>query len=185
MGYDINGTTLESDAGLIATQGDKEIMRMATNGTLQRYNLGQPMFRAGQSGTAAGGAGLGTSVWTPVVFNATNVNVGACYNTANGRFTAPVAGLYLVTGSTYGNVSTTGWYIHAVFGVNGSTAAGRPSGTLHRIHGYGIAGGYAFDTECFEIIPLNAGDYINFYNYSGGTPTHTPQYGRFEGYMLF
>jgi hypothetical protein len=72
-----------------------------------------------------------------------------------------------------------------MFWVNGDSTARRPSGPLHRIHGHGQTSGYAVDTESFEIIPLAAGDYVNFYNNSGGfVNTHNPQYERFEGYLL-
>jgi hypothetical protein len=145
------------------------------------------MFRAGGSGTAAS-ANIGgvANTWTPIILNATNVNVGSCYNTSNGRFTAPVAGLYLVTASTYCTGTVAGWHVHSMFWVNDSANVRRPSvGGLHRIHGHGHTTGYIDDTESFEIISLLAGDYVNFYNYNGAVViTHVPQYARYEGYLL-
>ena len=186
MGIDLAGTTLTSSSGLVVTHGGNQVMKMNVTGTLQRYNVGQPMFRAGGSGTATGGNIGAVNTWVPVILNATNVNVGSCYNTGNGRFTAPVAGIYLFTASTYCTGTGAGWYVHSMFWVNGSMTQRRPSvGGLHRIHGHGHTSGYIDDTESFEIIVLSAGDYVNFYNYSGGfVNTHVPQYARYEGYML-
>jgi hypothetical protein len=186
MGIDLAGTTLTSSSGLAATFSSSQVMKMGNTGILQRYNPGQPMFRAGGSGTAAAVSIGAINTWVPVIYNATNVNVGSCYNTSNGRFTVPVAGVYLVSASTYCSGPTLGWHIHTMFWVNGSPTVRRPSaGGLHRLHAYGNTGGYSCDTEGFEIIALLAGDYVNFYNYSGSYAcTYIPQYSRFEGYLL-
>jgi hypothetical protein len=186
MGVDLNGTALTSSSGLVATYGGNQVMKMGTTGILQRYNVGQPMFRAGGSGTAAG-VSVGTAnAWNPIILNSTNLNVGTCYNTSNGRFTVPVDGIYLVTGSTYFTGGAAGWHLHGMFWVNGTASARRPSSTgVHRMRGHGQTAGYIIDSESFEIISLIAGDYVNFYNYAGGvSDTHVPQYARFEGYLL-
>ena len=186
MGIDINETTLTSSSGLVVTHSGKQVLKMGSTGTLQRYNLGQPMFRAGGSGGAVDVSIGAAGTWSPVILDATNVNVGACYNTGNGRFTAPVAGIYLVTASTYCIGRGGGWYIHPMFFVNDSATLRRPSaGGLHRMRGHGHTDGYNADTESFEFIALFAGDYVNFYLYNGGYANiHNPQYGRYEGYLL-
>lgn len=185
MGIDLAGTTLTSSAGLVATQGGKQIMKMATNGTLQRYNLGQPLFRASQSGAAAPVTIGANNTWNPVVFNLTSLNVGSCYNTANGRFTVPVGGLYLVCAHTYCVGAGGGWYVHQMFWVNGAATTRRPSGGLHRMTGHGHTSGYNDDSEAFEVIWLAASDYVQFYNFQGAYQnTHYPQYGHFDGYLL-
>lgn len=185
MGIDLAGTTLTASSGLVATFSGNQIMKMGTTGILQRYNPGQPMFRAGGSGTAAW-VGIGAAnTWVPIILNATSVNVGSCYNTGNGRFTVPVSGIYLVTASTYCHGNGAGWHIFSMFWVNGDSASRRPSGGLHRLHGHGHTNGYEVDTETFEMIQLVAGDFVNFYNYSGGfVNNYLPQYSRFEGYLL-
>src|SRR5262245_44295534 len=187
MGVDLAGlTTLTASAGLVATYGGNQVMKMGSDGVLQRYNVAQSMFRAGGSGTAAAVSIGAVNTWNPIIFNATNVNVGTCYSTSNGRFTAPVAGVYLFVAASYCTGAGAGWYVYSMFWVNGTATAGRPStGGLHRIHGHGHASGYSNDTESLEMIPLAAGDYVNFYNYNGGfVNNHIPQYGHFEGYLL-
>jgi len=183
MGIDLAGTELYNASGLVAIYGGVPIMTMGVTGILQRFNLGQPMFRAGGSGSPAE-AGLGTDAWVPVVLNATNVNVGSCYSSSNGRFTVPATGIYFVTGSTYLTRYVQGGYTHPMFWVNGSSSVRRPSGPLHRIRGHGGTYGYIMDSETFEFISLIAGDYVNFYNYCGGGINNIPQYSRFEGYLL-
>jgi hypothetical protein len=185
MGIDLAGTTLSNSAGLIATYSGSQVMKLGNSGTLQRYNAGQPMFRAGNSGTPVQANIAATNTFAPIILNLASPNVGSCYNTGNGRFTAPVAGVYLFTASTYCTGTIAGWHIHSLFFVNDSATYQRPSGPTYRIHGHGHTTGYIDDTESFEIIPLAAGDYVTFQNYSGGAVnTHVPQYARFEGYLL-
>jgi hypothetical protein len=186
MGIDFAGSppvTLTADSGLRADYGTL-IMKMGTTGILQRYNAGQPMFRATGVGAAASVA-LGSSAWVSVVLGSADINTGSCYNTSNGRFTAPVDGVYLVTASIYFSVAATGHYVHPMWWVNGSGTVRRPSaGGLHRMRGYGITGGSWADGDTIEMIPLLAGDYVTINNYCGGNISWIPQYCRLEGYLL-
>jgi C1q domain len=186
MGIDLAGTTLTASAGLIATYSGSQIMKMGSTGILQRYLPAQPMFRAGGSGANAWIVFAAANTWYPIVYNATNVNIGSCYNTSNGRFTAPVTGIYLIVAHTYYHGNSAGWYVHPMYWVNGSATARRPSGGgLHRMRGHGSASGYEEDTDSFEIMTLVAGDYVEFYNFGGGGPNQwLPQYSRYEGYLL-
>jgi len=43
---------------------------------------------------------------TTVPYNTTSANVGNCYNTSNGLFTAPVSGRYVFTGGIYSNTAS-------------------------------------------------------------------------------
>jgi hypothetical protein len=56
----------------------------------------QPSFCAYNTGAFTISAdGVNASPYSGSAFNATQFNVGSCYNTSNNRFTAPIAGKYL------------------------------------------------------------------------------------------
>jgi hypothetical protein len=185
MGFDINGTTLTNNAGLVATSAGNQVMKMGPTGVLQRFNGAQPMFRVG--GTSGSWTGINTDGWAVVpAFDVCDLNIGGCYNVGNARFTVPVDGVYLMAGHSYVQIVNTGGYIHPMFWVNGASNGRRPSaGALYRIKGHGIVGTYQVDGNICEFLPLLAGDYVQFYNYCGGPVYHLPAYGRVEGYKLF
>jgi hypothetical protein len=184
MGFDINGTTLTNNDGLVATNAGNRIMKMGTTGVLQRLNSAQPMFRT--SGSSGSWLGIGTNTWvvTPG-FDLSDLNVASCYNISNGRFTVPVDGVYLMSGHCYTRFPD-GGYVHPMFWVNGLSNGRRPSaGALHRMRGHGLTAGYEVDSSTSEFIPLIAGDYVEFRHFCGGAVYHLPVYGRLEGYKLF
>jgi hypothetical protein len=184
MGFDLAGTTLANNAGLTATFSGSQVMKLGPTGSLQRY-AGQPLFRASQSGSPVQTAMGAVGSFSTVILNKAAVNVAGCYNAGNGRFTAPVSGVYLVTAQTYCTGGAAGWYVHSMFFVNDSSSLRRPSGAMYRIRGHGHTAGYIDDTESFEIIPLLAGDYVTFVNNPGvANSTYVLQYSRFEGYLL-
>lgn len=62
----------------------------------------QPSFLATRSADVAHNCSSQTN---PVPFNATTYNIGSGYNTANGRFTAPVSGTYIFNAGIYCSVN--------------------------------------------------------------------------------
>jgi hypothetical protein len=185
MGFDINGTTLTNNAGLVATYAGNQVMKMGLTGVLQRLNSAQPMFRV--AGSSGSWTGINTDAWavTPAL-DAIDVNVGGCYNVGNGRFTVPVDGIYLVTGHGYCQIAAAGGYTHPMFWVNGASNTRRPSaGALYRMRGHGITATCQVDSSVCEVIPLLANDYVEFRHYCGGPVYHLPIYSRWEGYKLF
>ena len=118
-------------------------------------------------------------------WSATNVNTGSCYNTGNGRFTAPVAGLYLITASTYFHRRGAAATSTPVLGQWQRQALRRTAVLCTAYAATASPLATREDTEMLEIIPLIAGDYVEFWTYWVGRSTTWPTHGRFEGYLLF
>jgi len=184
MSIDIIGTTLVNNSGLDINYGGVTIQKITTAGSVKRYTTGQPMFSA--SHTTNGWTAFTASVWQVHPFNTTASNYQSCFNTTTSRFTAPIAGIYLFTASSYLMSSSAGGYAHSMFWVNGSAGLRRPgSGTyLHRLKAHGIAAGYSFDAEGCEIIQLSAGDYVEFYVTSANVVNFFGTYSHFAGVLI-
>jgi hypothetical protein len=113
------------------------------------------------------------SAWTEVVWNTTTAgNAGGWLNTSNGRFTAPVAGVYLFTMQIYNygaSDSINGAYFHINFGVDGSVSGG---GGQAYDGSYSIVSNqyndYDQSTEISRFLVLNAGQYVSVQIYNGG-----------------
>jgi hypothetical protein len=125
----------------------------------------QPFFQAFSAG------GSWTSGQT-VVWSLTLNNVGSGYNTSTGRFTAPVAGVYIFRADFRApNNSTTN-----ILDIKSST------GGLTR---YEVpAGGNWYHTTVAAMYKLAAGDYV-YIECGGGTlQPDSNSIDRFEGYLL-
>lgn len=125
------------------------------------------------------------NVYTVHQFNVTNYNAGSCFNTSNGRFTAPVNGTYFfhATSYIYKNVTNNGPYVYVWFARNGS------GNYLDvKIRGYAYTAGNYFSGEISQFTYLNAGDYIEYVIYCSSTNDtsfeYYPSYSHFEGYLV-
>lgn len=115
-----------------------------------------------------------------IVFNYADVNTGSCYNTSNGRFTAPVAGRYIAMTALELNGGGTArdWNVNICLRKNGSSFA-----AVYEAHpGYSYWAG-----RSYGIIDCAAGDYIDVavsLNYSG-TVSNEASPGDQRNYAMF
>ena len=141
----------------------------------------RPSFRA-RLGDATGGFGTqGT-----LVFETEDFDIGGNYDTSNGRFTAPIAGIYwfcfdaLTATNTSGGANASGDTIVMTFNINGSAPTG--GGTSYH---YMQAINQNTITRV-DIFQLSVNDYVtvNFtseFAYSDNNPIYDPV---FQGYLL-
>jgi hypothetical protein len=118
----------------------------------------QPAFAAWNSS--------GVSATAVIVFTTTRVNVGSVYNTANGRFTAPISGNYWI--SYYGLANSGNCNIG--MNVNGSRIYYSESDESN-YHQIGVSG----------MLALSAGDYVEIQCYTGSLYQN---YNNFSGWLV-
>jgi len=140
----------------------------------------RPAFRARIAGSSSAEGTQGT-----LVFETEDFDIGGNYDTSNGRFTAPVAGVYwfafssLTATNTSGDTLTSGDLYHVNFFKNGSQIAGS------RHYEYVGAVNQA-TVHLIDIVNLAASDYIQVnvgseFTYSQNNEAYDPV---FCGYLL-
>lgn len=192
--------------GTIITGGTSiEVTDSSSRQLFRQDNAGRtfkPRFSGGGASIPLFSVGVGNSGWVTyanqyVIANYTSgdgyQNVGSCYNTTNGRFTAPWTGVYLFTCHLYcySTSSALGPWFRPMFYVNGSINTRRPnadtsSGAPYRMRLYGIRGTSGFDGEESELIRLVAGDYVNLYFQANASYTQRihQTYSAFKGVFI-
>lgn len=123
-----------------------------------------------------------TATGNNVIYGSTRHNTGNCYNTSNGRFTAPVTGVYIFTFNSLMNVNSD--YVRLWFNVNnvhnptyGDTLSG---GSLS---GGAWTGWSYISIGLTLVIQLTANDWVSVWN-DGPTATWGTGYGTFSGHLL-
>ena len=140
----------------------------------------RPAFRARIAGSSSAHGDQGV-----LVFETEDFDIGGNYDTSNGRFTAPVTGIYwfafnmITATNTSGGTPTSGDSVAVRFIKNGSDIAG----TL----GYSmINANFQINLNSVHIFQLSASDYIQVnvsseFAYSDGTAVNDPS---FQGYLV-
>lgn len=186
MGLDIAGNTISQASGALTIDTGTGEPILRTAGSVARP--GQSLFTVGGSGTTW--VYFTNSAWTKITALTTvRSNRNACFNTALGRFTAPVAGHYLFTifAYCYKDDAVAGYYIHPSFWVNGSSTYTNPVAQhTYRIRGYGIAAAMYIPGGIQQIYNLAAGDYVEAQYYSGASAgnRYYPAYCMMSGVLL-
>lgn len=116
------------------------------------------------------------------IYTSTNVNVGACYSTSTGRFTAPVAGVYVFNWTNIHQNNTVHRYTLAKNGV----VTTNPEEQL-RLDGLASGSEYVSNATKTAIIELAANDYVQLkFSSDDGSSAYAPDlnYPRFSGYLF-
>ena len=142
----------------------------------------RPSFHARKSTTSGSEGFQGI-----IVFDEEDFDIGGNYSTSNGRFTAPVAGIYyfcfdsLVSTNSSGNTLGDNEYVAVQFHKNGS------AGTFSQRSYYKTVGATQFNTiHRVDCIQLAANDYVqvnvlNEFIYSDNSGNYD---STFQGYLI-
>ena len=94
----IGGGATASNKFIRFTTSNSEASRIDSSGYWKHSKM--PRFMA-QFNVSANTGTIGTNA--PIVFNITNENIGSCYSTSTGKFTAPVDGVYVFSFNVFIN----------------------------------------------------------------------------------
>ena len=188
----IDGTAanpyIDFHSGATASDFDVRIQASGGNGTsgkgtlfitADRTSFGgrinypdQPMFAA-----MGDGGSFNAVASTPIVFSSVQINSSSSYNSSNGRFTAPIAGKYLMHFTVY--TFNNGNQKSIAFRKNGSDFA--PTNSVISF----AASATDLSMSCTYIFNLAQGDYIEV-GARAASATVSAFYGHswFQGYMI-
>jgi hypothetical protein len=156
------------------SEGGTEAMRLDSNGRVTMS--AQPRFLANRSGNQTGYNSTSTGD-VVVIYNATTQNVGSHFSTSTGKFTAPVAGMYIFQGTVYSEASTA--FTQAWLVVNGARAD-------YIDQKYSSTGSDIFNTTF--LIYLNANDTVGYHPYNNSNTNQTinanANHTWFKGYLI-
>ena len=141
----------------------------------------RPAFRARIANSSGGFGATGD-----LVFETEDFDIGNNYNVSNGRFTAPIAGIYhlmfraLSATTTAGSANVGGDTVFGDLKKNGSVVAGA------RFYEYQQTGNWHHTFYLNTTIQLNATDYVQInvsseFAYADQTAAYDPC---FEGYLI-
>jgi hypothetical protein len=186
MPLNINGATIQTSNSALSITANS-VTGFNINSSNFPVLSARPAFSA--QGTNTSYIALPNGTWTTIVFDTTNGNIGSCYNTSNGLFTAPVSGIYYFEAHLYGykSDSVSSSYTHPVFLINGSftyrqATAGTPAYRLRSRTYYDST--YSWDTIINDVFYLAAGDTVQYYVYNSSGNLYYLPYSLFSGYLI-
>lgn len=156
-----------SGASTLTKNVSTTILGLSTTGITKPL---QPVFNAGGV--------TGTTSGNYVVFPSTQFNIGSGYNVSNGRFTAPVAGVYYFKFQHITN-AIVGEYR---FGYYKNTVLYSGSITIIQINTAAFS-----SVTATQHIQLAVSDYVNVLYVSGPAAMYAAAdsaYGQFSGYLV-
>ena len=175
MGFDT-----PSNHGYIFKTNGTERLRITSAGEVTKPS--QPAFRSGRSSSYSPGAS--SDIIFDSVSGAGRHNVGNHYNTSNGRFTAPVAGVYTFTAHVIWENLVSGQNMADCFVimVNGSVwgYSGRRG---EYINGETGNNGYYADFMTYQL-SLAANDYVTINNQFNLQVHGNAAYSTFSGHLV-
>ena len=115
-----------------------------------------------------------------IIFGTTIYNIGNHFNTSNGRFTAPISGIYSFTSMVRAEVNQIYW--HSWFKINGVNLL---NGLGHGLYGLvSTSNTTGFNAgEATAVLSLNAGDYVTSAYWSTSAVT-IQQQTFFQGHLV-
>jgi hypothetical protein len=171
------GTPGVTNGGLTIRDIDAAANRLIIDSAGRVTIPNQPAFRATWHGLSVGY----TAVGAVIIYNTILVNRGNHYSTSNGRFTAPIAGLYGFSWNYYTDAQS-GTMTDLV--LNGSNIVGRTETRF-------ATGNNTIVSSGLVLVALNANDYVEVrVSESSGTSVHEligsagNSYNYFNGYLI-
>jgi hypothetical protein len=130
-----------------------------------------PAFSAYVGGAAQNTAFLGT-----MPYNTATINIGSCYNTSTYRFTAPVAGTYLLSVYDIGATTSTSRFFLFRNGVDLEA-----NNTVHQLRAPN--GGNYSSALSFWLVTAAVNDFF-YVTVNEGTSYATNEYAWFSGFLV-
>lgn len=171
------GTPGVTNSGLTIRDIDAAANRLIIDSAGRVTTPAQPAFDAFRTGNVTST----TDTFVQVAYNNTALNVGNCFNTSNGAFTAPTAGLYQFNINYFGNKPSSTGRIDLAIYINGSNVRG--------VEYQGMRTDVAVNTgfQFCQAIYLNTNDSVTVYTRcftNAGLIYGDGYFNRFSGYLV-